>query len=258
MKLSLLFTLSATEDKSEKSIEQLIHETSILINSIEKVYKDKCINVNRLVAGLHKNANLLHTHIAHIIEFDTKRVKNVQHWNPKLQGWFHPLINQLYKLRISHYTEDDAKYDEELGFSYCFKEYAEDDQIYLRNQFIGFSDSEIEELRSYGNNLYVKVQKEQERNEKRKQQDMDEYQQIFEYITKGLANTDLYEFSIKELYALVKQLILMFYALKYDNTGRCKFKAISIRDTAVSYMTSLTTKLQHRHGYLAELADFLN
>lgn len=263
MKISLLFTFLAKDSDEEK----LLFHTKELINIIKKQYKDKKYNIVRLVAGLHRNSNRLHTHIAHILEYpDREHVKN---WDKKdVIQLIRKSCPDGYDFKVSYYNENDPKYDEEFGLSYCLKEYNSFDQILLREQFENIDDEQLEQLRKYGNDKYEQMNKEHERNERRKQQSENESMDIEQFISSSILDYDYkinkhlldeqrpFKFlQIKEQYKFIKMWILEYFRIKAEKSGKPilkTFKAINIRDYAINYLAG------YEYTNLSELADFLN
>ncbi len=263
MKISLLFTFLSKDDDSEKLIEQTIN----LINLMKKQYKDKKYNIVRLVAGLHRNSNRLHTHIGHILEYPDK--EHVKNWDKKdVIASFRKACPEGYDFKVSYYLETDSKYDEEFGLCYCLKEYDNFEAILMKEHFENISDRQLEELRQFGNDKYKRAVSENERNERRKNQSENESEEMENFIYTHILNYDheVYKhlstgerpfrfLQVKEQYKKIKVWILEYFRNKAEKSGKPiikSFKAISIRDYAVNYLTG------YEFTDMEELADFLN
>jgi len=222
---------------------------------MKKEYKDKEYNIIKLVVGLHKLASRLHTHIFHIIEVDES--KDVKFWNKKL-GQLFKSKDENIELRMSIYRETDPLYNEYKGLAYPLKEYEKYEDIIMIEEFMNMTPEQIESHREDAHNLYLKSQAEKNRNEERKKQEEDETSQIFAYITTYIdpkSHKLEYQFhacDFSQKYLIVKVAILEYYQDRYKNNGKKRFKAYSIKDLAISFLTveNLVDKF--------DLAKFLN
>lgn len=260
MKISVTFTLMSKDDNEEL----LIEETKILIELIKKQFKDNNINILKIGVGIHKNAERLHTHTSIVMAYEGKELKH-------LDKKFATIIkykNKDYDLKKSIYRETDAKYRDDLGTQYCLKEYENFDEIILKDYFIGFNDDEIEQLRAVGNAEYQKAVKQRQRDAERKKMEEDETLQLFEFIHKKILGDaspyDKCDFlethtlenehlpSIKDRLRFVKLQVLLFYKERGIKTGRVNFKAYSVRDKAVNFMTRYCSE-----SILCDLVDLI-
>lgn len=256
MKLAVILTVTCVQEENPQ-FEEFLKEYIVYV---KKVLKDNEYNINKLGVGVHRNATRLHAHISAILEIDQKH--DVKHWNKKLTAMI-KMDDPAYELRRTPYRDSDPKYNEDSAISYLFKEYESDDQVVLTDSFIGIDN--WRELRESGHNQYVKAQAEHERTALRKKQEEDENENIAQYIRDyihprnrsgmvkefpGCSFEALGEFT--QRYKVIKVAILKYYQQRYQDTGRRNFKAYSVRDKAISFMT--TENLCN----LGDLADFLS
>lgn len=252
MKLAVILTITV---KDEQTKEELIEFVQQYIKYVKIVYKDNSFSINKLGAGIHTNASRLHCHISIIA--DIPEHNDVKHWNKKLTSLI-KMDNPSYELRRTPYRDTDPLYNEDSAISYLFKEYESDDQVVLTDSFIGIDN--WRELRESGNKQYIKAQAEQERIALRKKQEEDEGENIVQFLkdyihpkSRKISKYGQFEamtFSMR--YKMVKIGILTYYQQRYKDTGRRGFKAYSVRDKAISFLT--TENLCD----LSDLADFLN
>lgn len=251
MKLAVILTITV---KDEQTKEELIKFVEEYIQYVKNVYKDNMFTIYKLGVGIHTNATRLHSHISIIA--DIPEHKDVKHWNKKLTQLI-KMDNPQYELRRTPYRDTDPLYNEDSAISYLFKEYETDDQVVLTDSFIGIDN--WRELRESGNKQYIKAKAEQERTAMRKKQEEDENENIVQFIKDyihpksrkmGPYSFESMNFSMR--YKTVKLAILTYYQQRFIDTGRRGFKAYSVRDKAISFLT--TENLCE----LSDLADFLN
>jgi hypothetical protein len=251
MRLGITYTIHSKKDDQEF----LIEANKQFIELMKKEYKEKEYSIIKLVVGLHKRASRLHTHIFHIIQVDDS--KDVKFWNKKL-GQLFKSKDENIELRMSIYRETDPLYKEHCGLAYPLKEYEKNEDIILRELFINMTDEEVENLREDAHKIYTKSIAEHERNEERKRQEEDETSQIFQFIKDYIEPKNrktefiFAECNFDSRYILVKVAILEYYEQRAKNTGKKRFKAYSIKDLAISFLT--TENLVDKF----ELAKFLN
>lgn len=247
-KATITFTLETDADKHDE--EMLIDETKKIYNLIIKQFKDNKYDIMKMAVGIHRATSRLHTHINLYMEYANKSVKK-ETFSKNL----HKMLKERdkdYDLKISIYYPEDPQFNETIGISYAFKEYENFEQIILKELFIGINDDEIEELRRIGNELYVKKMADREREQKRKQVEEDETQLLFKFIydkinpTQSKGKIDFLETSVyendtlpdlKERFKTVKYYVLLYYRERALKHGKLNFKAYSIRDKAVAFMT---------------------
>jgi len=253
MKLAVILTITV---KDEQTKEELIKFVAEYIQYVKIVYKDNKYDIIRLGAGIHTNASRLHCHIAIIAEIP--QCEDVKHWNKKLTSMI-KMDNPSYELRRTPYRDTDPKYNEDSAISYLFKEYESDSQVVLTDSFIGIDN--WPELRQSGHNLYIKAQAEHERTALRKKQEEDENENIVQFVRDFIhpknrkTSTEWGQFHTHPFstrYKIVKVAILTYYQQRYNDTGRRGFKAYSVRDKAISFLTT------ENLCSLSDLADFLN
>ena len=255
MRSVIIFTITQGEDQNQEALLELSTE---YIEYVKLVSEKEKWKVSRLGVGIHKNASRLHTHIAIIVDIPDEQ--NVKFWNKKLQSLF-KLENPNYECRRTLWKSDNPKYNEECAITYLFKEYESDDEIVLKEKFIGIDAEEMSRLRDIGNTEYKKSVAEHERTALRKKQEEDENENIVQFIKDFTSpknrktNTEYGQFEFvqfKQKYLIVKIAILEYYQQRYEQTGKRSFKAYSIRDKAISYLTTenLCSKV--------DLAEFLN
>lgn len=253
MKLAIILTITTADNQTEQELIQFLKE---YVEYIKIVYKANEYNIVKLGLGIHKNASRLHAHIGTIVEIDKKQ--DVKHWNKKLTSII-KMDNPAYELRRTPYRDSDPKYNEDSAISYLFKEYETDEQVVLTDTFIGIDN--WPELRYSGHNQYIQAQAEHERTALRKKQEDDENENIVQFIRdfihpRNRKTTTAYglfhECGFTQRYLIVKIAILQYYQQRYEDTGRRSFKAYSVRDKAIAFLT--TEKLCE----LTDLAQFLN
>jgi len=255
MRATVIFTITQGNDQNEEALIALTSEYIDYIVSVTTIQKWK---INKLAAGIHKNAARLHTHIAVVVDIPNE--EHVKQWNKKLQKLF-KLENPNYECRRTIWLDDNPKYSEEMGIAYLWKEYSDDNQIIMKEKFLGISSEEMQRLRSIGHEEYVKATAERDRNALRKQAEEDEGENIVQFIRDFTSpknrkfNTEygnIESMSFTQKYVCIKVAILEYYQQRYEQTGKRGFKAYSIRDKAISYMTTENICAKR------ELAEFLN
>lgn len=255
MRTTIIFTITQGNDQNE---EALITLTTEYIDYIVSVMTTQKWKINKLAAGIHKNAARLHTHVAVVVDIPDQ--EHVKLWNKKLQKLF-KMDNPNYECRRTIWLDDNPKYSEETGIGYLWKEYTETSQIIMKEKFIGISAEEMDRLRLIANEEYVRTTAEHERNALRKKAEEDEGENIVQFIRDFTSpknrkfNTEyghIDSMSFTQKYVCIKVAILEYYQQRYEQTGKRGFKAYSIRDKAIAYMTTenICTK--------RELAEFLN
>lgn len=255
MRSTIIFTITQGEDQNE---EALIALNTEYIDYIKSVVEKEKWKLDKLGVGIHHNATRLHTHIAIIVDIPDEQ--NVKFWNKKMQSLF-KMDNPNYECRRTMWKKDNPKYNEEMAITYLFKEYESDEEIILKDKFIGIDAEEMTRLRIIGNDEYKKSLAEHERTALRKQAEEDENENIVQFIRdfthqkNRKFNTEYGQFltmGFKQKYVCVKIAILEYYQNRYEQTGKRGFKAYSIRDKAIAYLTTenLCSKM--------EIAEFLN
>lgn len=255
-------------DVEQTTHEELIEYTKEYINYYKKQLKDKNFNIVIQGVGIHKNSKRGHTHINYIMEYDDRQ--DVANWDKKLN----PIIknnrtkSDIFEMRMSIYKNDNPKYSETIGIGYCLKEYDNFEKIILLDEFIGLTNEDIEQLRYNGHSEYTKQIKKHESDERRREQDENETLSIFNYITEQIQIHDksaTFKFledtpytnstatTMKEKLRMIKIFILQYYRKKARATHKIKFKAYTVRDLAVNY---LTKELEDDY-LLGELVDLI-
>jgi len=246
MLLNLTFTL-LSNNADQKALEA---ETVKLNELINKQFKEKTLEVVKSVAGVHKNAARLHSHSGVQVKYDAK--DEVKFWNKKviaIVGY----KSQDFDLKISVWRESDAGFDAQCLLGYPLKEMENLENWPFLEISKGVGKAEIEEMRHWAHQLYVKATKERERNEERKKVEDNEGEQIASYLRENMSERKLgskisaMDFSTKML--KTKEKIFEFYKKRYEETGRRNFKVLSVRDRAAQFL------LYEGHISAFELAD---
>lgn len=232
-----MITFQPPMDKQDET--ELIQETINLIQLLKKVYKDTSYNIVRLGAGLHRDAKRIHTHIAFIISYKSKK-KPILHWSKQTDMVkLKKNVNQTYDMEVTQYLDTDLDYSEETGIAYAFKEYEKFEDVIMKEEFIDLDDELIESLRNHGNKKYRQVKAENERTEKRKLMAENEAEEIEQFISSAILEYDYKnnlllgyeetehlhgkryeEFSIKDKYIFVKYQIIEYFGIKAEKSGK--------------------------------------
>lgn len=142
---------------------------------MEIITKELKYSILKHDMGIHRNSQHLHAHLTFICHTDKSKVYKIL--NDKIKRtpqWasYHEYMTKSdpdrdRKSAISFTWENDSKYDEFRALAYNLKEYAsfsimmEDYEFYDAINIETFT--ELEELRKYGNSLYARSCKENEK-----------------------------------------------------------------------------------------------
>lgn len=219
-------------DQQEKELKQEIN--NIMIN-LEKAYKDKKYILVSSIVAIHRNTDRLHGHIRHLINWSGKVVSG---WNSKIRREvLEGLVSSSFTLKTTVYNEYDAKYSEQDLWTYGLKEIDSFEKIEFRELFVNMSDEALEQYREIGHRRYIVACKENQRTQQRKEQQLSEIQEIYEYINCHINEVEQHTDLVSARFRDIKALILCYYRDKQKNTGQIKsFKVSSIKDIAINYM----------------------
>lgn len=244
MKIAVDACVACRETKEGKTEPELIqqedelrHEiTNIMIN-LEKAYKDKKYILLRSIVAIHRETGRLHGHIRHLINWTGKTVSG---WNSKIRREvLEGLVSSSFTLKTTVYSEYDAKFSEQDLWTYGLKEIDSFEKIEFRELFVNMPDEALEQYREIGHRRYLVACKENERTQQRKEQQISEAQEIYNYITTHYEPSETMLASAD--FRRVKTLILYYYKEKQQNTGQIKpFRVSSIRDLAINYLLTQT------------------
>lgn len=249
MLLNLTFTLLS----NNLDEEGLIAETVKLNELINKQFKEKSLEVVKSVAGVHKNAARLHSHSGVQVKYDAK--DEVKFWNKKvisIVGY----KSQDFDLKISVWRESDAGFDAQCLLGYPLKEMENLENWPFLEISKGVCKEEIEEMRDWAHQLYVKASKERERNEERKKIEDTEGEQIAAYLKdatnpRKMGGSDLRHMNVAMRLLVVKTKILCYYKKRHAETGKRGFRTSGVREMAVHFL------LYENFAEEVELAELL-
>lgn len=244
MRLTLVLTLTYKGENDENSVLTVIGRTKEYMEYAEKQYKDEGYTIVRASVGIHKDATRLHTHMTHVLDIKPEHIKKA--WNKKFQAILLLSETEPFELRRTIWKDDNPLYDESRGLGYNLKEYENFEQIVLLDNFIGLTHQEIEKLRDHAHSEWIKAKSEKDRIAKRKQLEEDEGENIAQYIRDYISPKNrkfttewglFAEMTFTIKLTVTKVAILQYYEDRFKDTGKRKFKAYSVRDTAVSFLT---------------------
>lgn len=227
-----------TEEENEVNLNKLEQTIKNILINLEKVYKDNKYILLGSIGVIHHNTARLHGHIRHLVEWTGKVVKC---WCDKIRRDILSCFElEGHTVKITVYTEYDAKFSIDDLWTYGLKELEENAIIPMKEHFFNMTDELLEMYRQVGHKRYIISQKENKRNDERKERTMGEMQELFSYI--NLKRDDWADtMFISGEINTIKCIILSYYKDKYINTGQIKiFKINSIKDIAVNYLLTQT------------------